>query len=120
MRTRVERREEAWFKNQTTVLWKHASSAVPYRCSSNCKAPPDFYLGIPWIDDKGNKTMMDGDLNLKVVCRVWDGIFVANEKNSDTWRWFFNEVLLFTQTSTGASVIEDEVSEKYVFFDSCF
>ena len=67
MRANLETREEAWFHNQTTTLWNLASQAFPYQCSSRCKAPPDFYLGIPWIDMMTNQSFVDGDVNVKVA-----------------------------------------------------
>ena len=109
MRSNLETREEAWFRNQTTKLWKLASQALPYQCSSRCRAPPDFYLGIPWIDAT-NQSFVDGDVNVKVVCRVWDGIVVGNQKNSGNWMWFFNDQLLFRQEVDKEPILEDEAS----------
>ena len=109
MRGEIETREEAWFLNQTTTLWTLASQVDPYLCSSSCKAPSDFYLGVPWID-MANQTFLDGGVNARVVCRVWDGIDVGREKNSDTWMWFFNDRLLFKQEAGQGPFMDDEVT----------
>ena len=49
-------------------------------------------------------------MNVKVVCRVWDGIVVGNQKNSDSWMWFFNDQLLFRQEMDKEPIYEDEAS----------
>ena len=57
-----------------------------------------------------NQSFINGDVNVKVVCRVWDGVVVGNRKNSDNWMWFFNDQLLFRQELGTESVQEDEAS----------
>ena len=57
-----------------------------------------------------DKTFHDGDVNAKVTCKVWDGIVVGNQKNSDTWMWFFNDRLLFKQEAGQGPFMDDEVT----------
>ena len=57
-----------------------------------------------------NQTFLDGGVNARVVCRVWDGVDVGGEKNSDTWMWFFNDRLLFKQEAGQGPFMDDEVT----------
>ena len=57
-----------------------------------------------------NQTFLDGGVNARVVCRVWDGVDVGGEKNSDTWMWFFNDRLLFKQEAGQGPFIDDQVT----------
>jgi len=55
-----------------------------------------------------NQTFLDGGVNARVVCRVWDGVDVGGEKNSDTWMWFFNDRLLFKQEAGQGPFMDDQ------------
>merc|ERR1719481_1833603 len=93
-RQKLEQREVDIFNNQTLQLWNLAKKMKPYKCSENCQAPDDFYLGKPWIQ-ADNKAMEEGGINTLIPCKIWDGIVSSREKNSDIIRWYFNDELLF-------------------------
>ena len=61
----------------------------PYECSANCKAPSRFYIGEPWIT-MGDEAIEEGQVNLEIPCKIWDGITAGSDKNSDEVRWTFN------------------------------
>ena len=61
----------------------------PYECSANCKAPSRFYIGEPWIT-MGDEAIEEGQVNLEIPCKIWDGIVAGSDKNSDEVRWTFN------------------------------
>merc|ERR1719370_2156717 len=88
-RRSIETREEDIFKNQTSTLWKLANQMSPYECSANCKAPSRFYIGEPWIT-MGDEAIEEGQVNLEILCKIWDGIAAGSDKNSDEVRWTFN------------------------------
>jgi len=95
---RIEQREHDIFKNQTTTLWNLMKKMPKYKCSENCQAPAQFYLGTPWLK-ADDQIVENGQVNFVIPCKIWDGIETSGEKNSDQIEWYFNDEQLFSKTT---------------------
>ena len=107
----MEPREEDIFINQTSTLWKLAHQMPPYQCSSNCKAPSRFYIGEPWIN-MGGEAIEEGQVNLEINCKIWDGIAAGTDRNSDEVRWTFNGEPLLIKDKNRDPIISRIVSNE--------
>ena len=82
----------------------------PYQCSSNCKAPSRFYIGEPWIN-MGGEAIEEGQVNLEINCKIWDGIAAGTDRNSDEVCWWFNGEPLFIKDKNRDPIVARTVSK---------
>ena len=116
---KIERRELDIFKNQTTNLWNIMKKMPKYKCSENCQAPEEFYLGIPWLKAAEDQIIEDGQVNFVIPCKIWDGIPTGGIKNSDQLEWYFNDEELFRKQIGENDIYNNKVSNeswKHIFF----
>ena len=109
---KIESREHDIFKNQTTTLWNMMKKMPKYKCSENCQAPQEFYLGIPWLKAAEDQIVEDNQVNFVIPCKIWDGIPTGGVKNSDQLEWYFNDEELFKKQIGEKDIYNRKVSKE--------
>ena len=60
----------------------------------------------------GGEAIEEGQVNLEINCKIWDGIVAAGtDKNSDEVRWTFNDEPLFIKIKNQDPYISTTVSK---------